>query len=104
MGYVASAVGLAVLVLSVVLHWAWYVRSGAVFAPAALAATGFLQAARRTCIARAKEGTFENEDFSTKPAPADEVAASRRVAAGIRRDAILIGLAAAAVAAASTLV
>jgi len=103
-GWVGVAAGVAALGAGAVLHWPWYVRAGAVFVPAALAAVGFLQATRATCIARASEGTFENEDFSTTAAPPDEVAASRKVAAGIRRDAVLIGLLSAAVAAATALI
>jgi hypothetical protein len=59
-----------------------------------LAAIGFLQAGRRTCVARAAEGTFEHEDLSTTPAPEDDVFRSREVASRITRDSILIGLAA----------
>ena len=47
----------------------WIARA-AVFLPAALSATGFLQASRNTCVLRAKEGTMEHDDFSTAPAPA----------------------------------
>jgi hypothetical protein len=84
-------------------HWAFYVRA-VVFLPAAMAAVGFLQATRHTCIARAAEGTFENDDFSTTKAADDEVAASRKVAASIKRDALLIGVACAALAAGSAFV
>jgi hypothetical protein len=69
--------------------------------PAAAAAIGFLQARRNTCIRRAAEGVFELDDFSTVPAAADDVAGSRKVAAGIRRDAVLLGLLGAAIGAAS---
>jgi hypothetical protein len=74
----------------------WYCRL-LLFLPAALSAVGFLQAGRNTCIRRAAEGTFEHEDLSMTKAPDDEVAVSRKVAGGIRRDMILIGLAAAAI-------
>jgi len=77
-------------------HWYWRVLIGL---PAALAAISLLQVRRNTCVARAAEGTFEHEDFSrTKMADAD-VAASRRVASGITRDAALIGVACAVLAA-----
>jgi hypothetical protein len=69
-----------------------------VFLSAVIAALGFLQAARHTCVLRAKEGTFEGEDFSTVPAPAADVAASRRVSRRIWRDALAIGAGAAALA------
>jgi hypothetical protein len=74
----------------------WYCRL-LLFVPTTLSAVGFLQAARNTCIRRAAEGTFEHEDLSMTKAPDDEVAASRKVAGGIRRDMILIGLAGAAI-------
>src|SRR4029079_13849023 len=76
----------------------------AVFFPAAASAISFLQASRNTCVMRAQEGTIEHDDFSTEPAPAPELAASRRVAKGIYRDSILIGIAAGALAAATALV
>ena len=59
---------------------------------------------RNTCIARAAEGTFEHDDFSRTKAPDDDVAASRRVSATIRRDSALIGVAAGVVAALSALI
>ena len=80
----------------------WIARA-AVFLPAAAAATGFLQASRNTCVLRAREGTLEHGDFSTEPAPAVDVAASRRVARGIYRDALLVGVGVGALAAATAL-
>lgn len=94
-GWIAAALTVALALVGVALHWHWYFRA-TLFFPAALAATGFLQAGRNTCVARAAEGTFENEDFTTTKAPDGEVAASRKVAATIKRDALLIGLASAA--------
>src|ERR1022692_2848511 len=91
-GRVALVLGVALLAAGVALHWSWYLRA-LVFLPAALSATGFLQATRHTCIARANEGTFEHDDFSTTKAAPDEVAASRAVATTIKRDAVLIGVA-----------
>jgi len=89
-------VSVALLVVLVVMRVPWY--GGLVlFIPVALSAVGFLQASRSTCVMRAKEGTFEHEDFSTTKAPDDEVAASRAVAAKINRDVVLIGLAGAAI-------
>jgi len=87
----ALGVGVALLIAFVAFRVAWYWRL-LLFVPAALSAVGLLQARRNTCIRRAAEGTFERDDFSTTPAAADEVAASRVVAAGIRRDMILAGL------------
>jgi hypothetical protein len=99
-GWISSVLGVGLAALAVALHWHWYLRA-TLFFPAALAATGFLQAKRNTCVARAREGTFENEDFSTTKAPDDDVAASRKVAKSIQRDALLIGLASAAIGAAT---
>ncbi|HVR01836.1 MAG TPA: hypothetical protein VMT47_06875 [Polyangia bacterium] len=73
--------------------WYWCL---VVFLPAALAAVGFLQAGRKTCVSRAGEGTFEHEDFSKTPADPSDALRSRAVASGITRDAVLVGLAAAA--------
>jgi hypothetical protein len=90
------------LVVLVVMRVRWY-WGLTMFVPAALSAIGFLQVSRNTCVMRAKEGTFEHEDFSTTKAADDEVAASRLVAATINRDTILIGLGGALVGAAATL-
>jgi hypothetical protein len=95
-GFQMTAVALLMLGGFVALGTAWYWRS-LMFIPTALAAYGFLQAHRNTCVLRAKEGTFEHEDYSTTTVAADEVAVSRRVAAGIRRDAVLIGVVSAAI-------
>jgi hypothetical protein len=88
----ATALLAAVLVV-VHARWFWCL---AVFVPAALAAVGFLQASRKTCVARAAENTFEHDDFTKTPAAEDDARRSRHVAAGINRDSILIGLAAVA--------
>jgi len=74
-------------------RWYWCL---VVFVPAVLAAFGFLQASRKTCVSRAAEGTFEHEDFSKTPADPSNALRSRVVASGITRDAVLVGLAAAA--------
>jgi hypothetical protein len=89
-------VSVALLVVLVVMRVPWY-GGLALFIPAALSAVGFLQARRNTCVMRAKEGTFEHDDFSTTKASDAEVAASRGVAAKINRDVILIGIAGAAI-------
>ena len=102
-GFQFAAISIAAAGAGVILRWPWIARA-AVFLPAAISATGYLQASRNTCVLRAKEGTIEHDDFSTEPAPAAEVAESRKVAAGITRDSILIGVAAGALAAATTLV
>jgi hypothetical protein len=101
-GYQFAGLSIAAVGAGMIFRAPWIARA-AVFLPAAVAATGFLQASRNTCVMRAREGTLEHDDFSTEPAPAVEVAASRRVARGITRDAILIGLGAGALAAATAL-
>jgi hypothetical protein len=98
-----AAVSVAALGASMWLRAPWLVRA-LVVAPATMAAIGLLQAQRKTCVLRAHEGTFEGEDFSTQKAPDAEAAASRQVAAGINRDAVLIGLGAGALAASTALV
>jgi hypothetical protein len=95
-GTLSLIVSIALLILFVALRasWAWRLL---LFFPTSMMAVGFLQARRNTCIARAAEGTFEHDDFSTTKAPDYEVAASRVVAAGIRRDMVLIGVVGAAI-------
>ena len=88
-------ISVALLIVLVVMRVPWY-GGLALFVPVALSAVGFLQARRNTCVMRAKEGTFEHDDFSATKAPDAEVAASRGVAAKINRDVILIGIAGAA--------
>jgi len=91
------------LVAFVVLHVPWYWRA-TVMVPAALAAFGWLQATRNTCVAHAAKGTFEQEDFSAVTADDEDAAASRKVAATIQRDALLVALGSAAVAIATAFV
>jgi len=95
-GKTSLIVSIALLVGLVALRAPWYWRL-LLFVPASMMAVGFLQARRNTCIRRAAEGTFEHDDFSMTKAPDDEVAASREVAAGIRRDMLLVGLLGAAI-------
>jgi hypothetical protein len=98
-----AGISVAALGAGVLLRARWGVRA-LVLIPAALSAIGFLQARRSTCVMRAREGTFEHDDFSTENAPDSEVVVSRKVAAGINRDALLIGIGAGAVAAATVLI
>jgi hypothetical protein len=100
-GYIAAGLAFALAIAFIVTHVAWFVRL-VVFLPTTMAAIGLLQASRSTCLAHAAKGTVEHEDFSTTPASEEEISASRLVAAGIRRDSFLIGVAAAVVAAASS--
>ena len=60
--------------------------------PTAYAAILGLQVTRNTCLTHAAAGTFEHEDFSATKMDAALAEASRRVAASIYRDGILIGL------------
>jgi hypothetical protein len=103
LGYQWAGISVAALGAGLALRAPWPVRA-LVLIPAMVSAIGFLQARRSSCILRAREGTLEHDDFSTERAPEAEVAASRKVAAGINRDAILIGVGAGAIAAASALV
>lgn len=102
LGVVTSLLSLGFMVAAIALDFAWYARA-LVFIPAAMSATAFLQARRRTCVLRAHEGTFENDDGSTVPVSAADVAASRRVSWRIARDAALVALGASAAAAATSL-
>ncbi len=90
-GLLGIAIVVVVLGAAVALRWPWYWRA-LLCIPVALSAISFLQARRGTCVSRAAEGTFEHEDFSTTKLPDTEVANSRRAAAAIVRDAVLIGL------------
>jgi hypothetical protein len=101
-GFQFAGISIAALGAGMIFRAPWIARA-AVFLPAAAAATGFLQANRNTCVLRAREGTVEHDDFSTTPAPSSAVAVSRKVARGITRDAILIGVGAGALAAATAL-
>jgi hypothetical protein len=95
---VLSAAGMAA-VLAVKAPWS---ARAILFIPIALSAFGFLQVRRNTCVSRAREGTFERDDLSKTPAAVQDAAASRKVARGITRDAVLIGLVGAAAAVATT--
>ena len=75
-------VSVALLVVLVVMRVPWY-GGLALFIPVALSAVGFLQASRNTCVMRAKEGTFEHDDFSATKAPDD---GGRRQPRGRRQD------------------
>lgn len=97
-GIAAIVVTVGLAIVFAVLHTGWYVRA-LVFLPAAMAAVSLLQVTRNTCVAHAAKGNFENEDFSTTKQDEADAAASRRVAATIYRDALLIGIVVAAAAA-----
>lgn len=69
-----------------------------VFVPACISALGFLQARRQTCVVRAMEGRREQDQGGAVAAEPAAARASQRVAAGIVRDVILVGLLATAAA------
>ena len=94
--------GVAALVVSVATGAPWYCRVFLAI-PGALAAIGLLQARRGTCVARAAEGTFEHDDFSKTKVSAAQAARSRRAAAVITRDTVLIGILCGGLAAATAL-
>ena len=105
-----TRVGTVVVVLSIGLlayfigiRAPWYARL-ALFVPAAGAGIALLQVSRKTCVAMAKMGVVENEDFSYTKVNDALAAASRRVAATIYRDGLLIGVAAAGFSALTALV
>lgn len=100
-GAIVFAVGLAVALA--VLHTGWYLRA-LVFLPAAMAAVSLLQVSRNTCVAHAATGMFEHDDFTTTKQDEADAAASKKVAATIYRDAVLIGALAAGLAAATAFV
>jgi hypothetical protein len=86
-----AAISISLLVAFVAFRAPWYWRL-LIFLPAATAATSFLQSRRKTCVLRARQGTFEHDDNSTTKVPDDQARASREIARGIQRDATLIGL------------
>jgi hypothetical protein len=92
-------VGVGAFSLLTYLHFGPLVRALSAL-PFAAAAASYLQVTRNTCVAHARAGTIEHDDFSTTPAPADQSAASQRVANTILRDAgivaVVVGLLAAA--------
>jgi hypothetical protein len=69
--------------------------------PIAMGTITGLQVTRNTCVAMASMGVVENEDFSTKPVEEELARASKRVAATIVRDGILVGVAGGLLAAAT---
>lgn len=92
-------VGVGLLGVLTYLHFGPVVRALSAL-PFAAAAASYLQVTRNTCVAHARAGTIEHDDFTTTPAPADQSAASKRVANTILRDAgivaVVVGLFAAA--------
>jgi MFS family permease len=99
-------VGVAVILLAGLIgaHTPWFARL-AVFLPVMGASLSLLQVRRNTCVALASRGLRETDDDRLeRETDAAFVAASKRVAATIYRDSALIGLAGAALGAASTVI
>ena len=71
--------------------------------PAMVAAAGFLQARRNTCVALAATGQREG-DTGLESVTAEESTASRRMAGTIVRDTVLVGLGAALIGVASAII
>jgi hypothetical protein len=94
---VSLAIGVVALAVLVAVHASPWLRA-LVGLPIAAGVASQLQVMRNTCVAHARAGTIEHDDLSTTKAPADENAASRRVASGIVRDAAIAGAVAAALA------
>jgi hypothetical protein len=84
---VITAGGLVAMVLGHV-SWPWRLLLGL---PAAASVLSGLQVRRNTCVAHAATGSFEHEDFSTTKVEAQFAEASRKVAATITRDAVIVG-------------
>jgi hypothetical protein len=59
--------------------------------PAMLGFVTYLQVTRNTCVAHARTGTLEHEDFSVTKVDAALAEASRKVAKTIVRDGVLLG-------------
>lgn len=76
----------------------------AIFFPAAAGATLWLEATRHTCVLMAMRGRHEDDTGRSHPVDALKAAASRLMARTIYRDALLWGVGAAALGAASALV
>jgi hypothetical protein len=87
---VFAVISLGAAVLIVTTRAAWPLAL-LMFFPVSAATGAGLQLRRNTCVERARAGTSELEDFTTVPASPEDAAASRRVAATIRRDAIIAG-------------
>lgn len=77
--------------VSIAMHASPWMRAlGGLFVAAAVAT--YLQVTRNTCVAHARAGTIEHDDFSTTAAPKNENDASKKVANTILRDGALAGV------------
>lgn len=99
--WVFGGITLGLLGLALALHVSWWWRA-LVAIPAMMTVITGLQVRRNTCVAHARMGTIEHEDFSTTKAAEEELRASRHVAATIYRDGVLAGVTVGLLAAAST--
>lgn len=89
----SAVLGLVVLGVMMAFHVSAWVRL-LVALPFMTAAITGLQVTRNTCIAHARTGMFENDDFTTTKVDEAFAEASRRVARTIFRDGAAIGAAA----------
>jgi hypothetical protein len=89
-GTAMAVVSVVIVALLAVLHVAWFWRA-VVFLPVMASVSSLLQVSRNTCVARAREGTFEHDDMTTVKAADDDARRSRIVAATIVRDGIIVG-------------
>lgn len=102
LAWIASVFALVMLAIFVDVGAAGAVRT-LVALPAMVAAAGFLQARRNTCVALAATGQREG-DSGLERVTSEESVASRRVAGTILRDTVLVGAVAAAIGVASVLI
>lgn len=101
---VMGAVAVVALAVTVGVAAPWWVRGGVVFATTLVAAIGFFEARASVCIVGAAQGVFEDDGRHKTPMEATLLPAIRRVAGTIIGKSMLIGVAAGAVAALTSLV
>ncbi len=81
----------------------WWGRALAVFVPAAVAATSFLEALGSVCVVGAARGTYEHDDRSKTVMDPGQLPAIRRAAASIIVRSLVVALLAAGAAALTAL-
>lgn len=84
---VMAVVTVATFATLTVFHAAWWWRA-LVGLPAMMTVITGLQVRRNTCVAHARTGTFEHDDFSTTKVSEELNRASKAVAATIYRDGV----------------
>jgi len=85
---IGAVVAVVLFVALALVHAPWPLRL-IVGLPAGAAFISGLQVRRNTCVAHARTGMFENDDFTTTKVDEAFAAASRRVAATIWRDGLI---------------